>query len=109
MPNYQFDRDDLIRGINTVIAKLRAAGESADIRIVGGAALALRYFDRPTTTDIDAQLHPEESILRAATAVAEEEGWPTTGSTTTRPCSYHSLAWAPSGKFSTLTRTLMWK
>lgn len=76
MPNFQFDRDDLIRGINAVISKLRAAEEPAGIRIVGGAALALCYFDRPTTADIDAQLHPEKSILRAATAVADEEGWP---------------------------------
>ena len=42
MPGDQLDRDDLIRGINAVIAKLRAAGEPAGIRIVGGAALALR-------------------------------------------------------------------
>lgn len=76
MPSYQFDRDDLIRGINAVISKLRAAEEPAGIRIIGGAALALRYFDRLTTTDIDAQLHPEASTLRAAAAVADEEGWP---------------------------------
>lgn len=52
MPGDQLDRDDLIRGINAVIAKLRDAGEPAGIRIVGGAALALRYFDRRTTSDI---------------------------------------------------------
>ena len=56
MPGDQLDRDDLIRGINAVIAKLRAAGEPAGIRIVGGAALALRYFDRRTTSDVDAHL-----------------------------------------------------
>ncbi|WP_277870426.1 MULTISPECIES: hypothetical protein [Cryobacterium] len=41
MPGDQLDRDDLIRGINAVIIKLRAAGQPAGIRIVGGAALAL--------------------------------------------------------------------
>ena len=41
MPGDQLDRDDLIRGLNAVIAKLRAAGQPAGIRIVGGAALAL--------------------------------------------------------------------
>jgi hypothetical protein len=56
MASDRLDRDDLIRGINQVIEKLRAAGQPAGIRIVGGAALALRYFDRRTTTDIDAQL-----------------------------------------------------
>ena len=76
MPGDQLDRDDLIRGINAVIAKLRAAGQPAGIRIVGGAALALRYFDRRTTADVDAHLQPEQPILRAAVEVANEHGWP---------------------------------
>ena len=76
MPGDQLDRDDLIRGINAVIAKLRTAGQPAGIRVVGGAALALRYFDRRTTADIDAQLHPEPPILAAAMEVANENGWP---------------------------------
>ena len=77
MPGDQLDRDDLIRGLNAVIAKLRAAGQPAGIRIVGGAALALRYFDRRTTADIDAHLLPEEPTLQAAVEVALERGWPT--------------------------------
>ncbi|TFC84267.1 hypothetical protein E3T28_14140 [Cryobacterium sinapicolor] len=76
MPGDQLDRDDLIRGINAVIAKLRAAGQPAGIRIVGGAALALRYFDRRTTADVDAHLQPEQPILKAAVEVADENGWP---------------------------------
>ncbi|MGO4105785.1 DUF6036 family nucleotidyltransferase [Leifsonia sp. YAF41] len=76
MPGDQLDRDDLINGINAVITKLRAAGQSAGIRIVGGAALALRYFDRRTTTDVDAHLQPEQPILAAAMEVANENGWP---------------------------------
>ena len=74
MPGDQLDRADLISGINAVIAKLRAAGQPAGIRIVGGASLALRYFDRRTTADIDAQLHPEPPILAAAMEVANENG-----------------------------------
>lgn len=70
------DRDDLIRGISQVIEKLRADGRPAGIRIVGGAALALRYFERRVTADIDAQLHPEGPILAAAAEVADENGWP---------------------------------
>jgi len=76
MPGDQLDRDEIIHGINAVIDKLRDAGEPAGIRIIGGAALALRYFDRRTTSDIDAQLNPEDSILPAAVEVANEEGWP---------------------------------
>jgi hypothetical protein len=63
MASDRLDRDDLIRGINQVIEKLRAAGQPAGIRIVGGAALALRYFDRRTTTDIDAQLR-HDAVVR---------------------------------------------
>lgn len=76
MSGDQLDRDDLIRGINAVIEKLRAAGQPAGIRIVGGAALTLRYFDRRTTADVDAHLQPEQPILKAAVEVANEHGWP---------------------------------
>lgn len=43
------DRRDIIDGLRDLIAELHAAGEVAGIRLVGGAALALRYFDRGTT------------------------------------------------------------
>ncbi|TFD07525.1 hypothetical protein [Cryobacterium sp. TMT1-66-1] len=43
---------------------------------MGGAALALRYFDRRTTTGIDARLQPEAPILAAAAEVARENQWP---------------------------------
>lgn len=76
MPGDQLNREDLIRGINSLITKLYISGEPAGIRIVGGAALALRYFDRRTTSDIDAHLHPEGPILSFAIDVAREEGWP---------------------------------
>ncbi|RFA06424.1 hypothetical protein B7R54_18755 [Subtercola boreus] len=76
MPGDQLDRADLIRGINAVIEILRTRGQPAGIRIVGGAALALRYFDRRTTADVDAVLYPEQPILDAAIDVANENGWP---------------------------------
>lgn len=75
MAKDELEREDLIRGINAVITKLRDAGEPAGIRIIGGAALAIRYFERRTTSDVDAQLFPEEPILRAAAQVAIEQGW----------------------------------
>lgn len=42
---------------------------------MGGAALALNYFDRRATVDIDAGLHPEAEIEAAAAIVAREVGW----------------------------------
>lgn len=63
MPTDQLDRDDLIKRLGAVITNLRAAGQPTGFRIIGAAALALRYFDRRTTVDIDA---PEEPVLEVA-------------------------------------------
>lgn len=40
------ERDDIIAALCELIVELGSAGEIAGIRLVGGAALALRYFDR---------------------------------------------------------------
>jgi hypothetical protein len=70
------DRDDLVQGLREVVAELHRLGQPAGIRIVGGAALALRYFDRRTTSDIDAVVHPPGSTLEAVSRVADSHGWP---------------------------------
>ncbi len=70
------DRDDLISGLRSIVSELRERGESAGIRIVGGAALNLRYFDRPGTDDIDASIRPPTSVLEIAHEIAEARGWP---------------------------------
>lgn len=49
-----FEREDIIVGLRELVDELRSAGEVAGIRLVGGAALALRYFDRGVTHDLDA-------------------------------------------------------
>lgn len=72
------DRDDIISGLRELIAELRAAREVAGIRLVGGAALALRYFDRGTTQDLDS-LHvrpgSDEAVAAAAARVARRHDW----------------------------------
>ena len=70
------DRDDLIRGLRQLVTSLRDRGEPAGIRIIGGAALSLRYFERRTTEDIDAKVHPTEPTLELAADVASASGWP---------------------------------
>ena len=78
MPGTALDRDEIITGLRDLVAELRAAGEIAGIRLVGGAALALRYFDRGTTQDLDAlHVHPgsDESVAAAAERVANRHGW----------------------------------
>lgn len=72
------DRDDIITGLRELIAELRAADQVAGIRLVGGAALALRYFDRGTTQDLDS-LHvrpgSDEAVATAAARVAWRHDW----------------------------------
>lgn len=72
------DRDDIIAGLRELIAELRAADQVAGIRLVGGAALALRYFDRGTTQDLDS-LHvrpgSDEEVAAAAERVAQRHDW----------------------------------
>lgn len=72
------DRDDIIGGLRELIDELRSAGQVAGIRLVGGAALSLRYFERGTTQDLDS-LHvrpgSDEAVSAAAERVARRRGW----------------------------------
>ena len=73
----RFDRDGLEFGLRQLVTKLRSSGSRSGLRIVGGAALALQYFDRESTVDIDA--HPigdADHVLAAGREVAEENGLP---------------------------------
>lgn len=72
------DRDDIIAGLRDLIAELQTASQVAGIRLVGGAALALRYFDRGTTQDLDSlHINPgdDDEVSAAAARVAERRGW----------------------------------
>ncbi|KQM82595.1 hypothetical protein [Agromyces sp. Leaf222] len=73
----RFDRDGLIDGLRQLIAKLRETDGPTGLRIIGGAALALRYFERESTVDIDARpIGDAEPVLEAGRAIAAENGWP---------------------------------
>lgn len=72
-----FDRDRLEFGLRQLVVQLRSTGGRSGLRIIGGAALALRYFDRESTVDIDA--HPigdARQVLTAGQLIAKENGWP---------------------------------
>jgi hypothetical protein len=72
------NRDDIIGGLRELIAELRQAGQIAGIRLVGGAALALCYFERDTTQDLDSlhiQPGSDEAVADAAGRVAARHGW----------------------------------
>lgn len=72
------DREDILDGLRALIVELRASNQIAGIRIVGGAALSLRYFDRGTTQDLDS-LHidpgSDAEVAAAAAKVAQARGW----------------------------------
>ncbi len=71
------DREDLIDGLRELVRRARAEGISGvSIRIVGGAALRLAYFDRPTTVDIDARIQPAGALVPLIAAIAVERNWP---------------------------------
>lgn len=71
------DRDDIISGLRDLVGELHTAGEVAGIRLVGGAALVIRYFDRRATGDLDSlHIHPgsDDAVLAAAPTSAESRG-----------------------------------
>ena len=77
-----FAREDLVDALQDLIVELCAAGEIVGLRLVGGGALALRYFERRTTHDLDAvHVRPgsDEDVARAVGRVAERRGWDKTG------------------------------
>lgn len=72
------ERDDIVAGLRDLVDELRQAGEVAGIRLVGGAALALRYFDRGVTHDLDAlHVNPgsDDAVSAAAAKVAVRRDW----------------------------------
>lgn len=72
------DRDDLISALSELVAELHAEGEAVGLRIVGGAALALRHYRRRSTIDLDA-LHvrpgSDAAVAAAADRIAARRGW----------------------------------
>ena len=70
-------RADLLEALQELIHELRARNVRGEIRIVGGAALSLSYFDRDVTQDIDVinvRGGDNEAIAEAARSVASKLG-----------------------------------
>lgn len=71
------NRDDMITGLRELVAELHTRGATASIRIIGGAAMLLRYdADRRVTPDIDASIHSNTDVDEIAHTIAECRGWP---------------------------------
>lgn len=71
------NRTDMIDGLRELVAALHARGSTASIRILGGAAILLRYDeDRRVTPDIDASIVSNGDLEPIIHAIADARGWP---------------------------------
>lgn len=62
---------DLLREL---ARRLQTLDVAADIYLVGGAAIAVEYSSRRSTTDIDAVYQPEQTVNEVARAMAKDMG-----------------------------------
>lgn len=60
--------------LGTLSARLAERGESAQLFVVGGAAMALAYDRTRSTRDLDAAFEPSPVVREAAATVAAENG-----------------------------------
>lgn len=70
------ERGEIIDALTALASELDRDGISAEMYVVGGAAIALAFDERRATRDIDAVFEPKERVYEAAAAVAQERGLP---------------------------------
>lgn len=66
--------NDIRRLLDALAAELSLRRVKARIFIVGGAAMALAYYDRAATRDVDAIFAPADVVAEAADVVGRREG-----------------------------------
>jgi hypothetical protein len=70
------DREEIVDALTALAAELERRGVSAEMYVVGGAAIALAFDERRATRDIDAVFEPKGVVYEAATAVGERLSLP---------------------------------
>jgi Nucleotidyltransferase of unknown function (DUF6036) len=70
------DRQAIIDALTALAAELERRGASAEMYVVGGAAIALAFDERRATRDIDAVFEPKNVVYEAAAVVAGQLGLP---------------------------------
>jgi hypothetical protein len=70
------DRDEIVAALTALAGDLHARGLTADMYVVGGAAIALAFDERRATRDIDAVFVPKAEVYAAAGRVGESRGLP---------------------------------
>lgn len=66
------DRTEIIAALTALAAELDRRGTSAEMYVVGGAAIALAFDERRATRDIDAIFEPKNVVYEAAAVVARD-------------------------------------
>jgi len=70
------DRGQIIAALTWLAEELDVQGVSAQMYVVGGAAIALAFDERRSTRDIDAVFEPKGVVYEAAGRVAERSKLP---------------------------------
>jgi Nucleotidyltransferase of unknown function (DUF6036) len=70
------DRSEIIDALTALAGELAQRGVSAEMYVVGGAAIALAFDERRSTRDIDAVFEPKQVVYEAAASVGEQRGLP---------------------------------
>ena len=70
------DRTEIIDALTALAEELTQRGLSAEMYVVGGAAIAIAFDERRSTRDIDAVFEPKAAVYEAAASVAEQHGLP---------------------------------
>jgi hypothetical protein len=73
------DREQIVEALTALAAEMERRGASAEMYVVGGAAIALAFDERRSTRDVDAVFEPKATVYEAAASVAESldlpAGW----------------------------------
>ena len=64
-----------MNALGDLAKRLSESEQAARIRLVGGAALSIAYYDRRSTRDVDALISPAVPVLEVAQQIARERGW----------------------------------
>ncbi|HWA54225.1 MAG TPA: DUF6036 family nucleotidyltransferase [Solirubrobacterales bacterium] len=70
------DRAEIIEALTALAGELTQRGISAEMYVVGGAAIALAFDERRSTRDIDAVFEPKAAVYEAAASIAEQRHLP---------------------------------
>jgi hypothetical protein len=65
------DRKDIVAALTALAGELERRGTSAEMYVVGGAAIALAFDERRATRDVDAVFEPKNVVYEAAATVAD--------------------------------------